>query len=65
MSEVLDTDKNRELICDSPQIAEWVIGTWLSHVHVLNKYAMDKETETWAPKVSYPSFGTDSVGRRM
>lgn len=48
-----------------PQIAEWVIGTWLSHVHALAKYTMDKETETWAPKISFPTFGTDSVGRRM
>jgi phosphoglycerate dehydrogenase-like enzyme len=48
-----------------PQIAEWVIGTWLSHVHSLNRYARDQLNEVWKPLVDFNAFGTDSVGRRM
>lgn len=53
------------LMRNRPQIAEWVIGTWLSHVHSLNRYASDVRSETWDPLLNFHSFGTDSVGRRM
>lgn len=42
-----------------------MIGTWLSHVYSLNRYAMDQQREAWNPLVDFNAFGTDSVGRRM
>jgi hypothetical protein len=46
-----------------PQIAEWVISSWLSHTHHLRKYAEDMKTGRW--ENSYESPVTDSVGATM
>lgn len=48
-----------------PQIAEWVIGTWISHLYGLNHYSKYQDNEDWHPKTDMRAFGTDSVGRRM
>ncbi|KAI1073474.1 hypothetical protein F5B20DRAFT_566983 [Whalleya microplaca] len=46
-----------------PQIAEWVIGTWLSHQHNFMRHAADMKTGHWSsPFVSHVQ---DSAGLRM
>ncbi|KAH7311315.1 D-isomer specific 2-hydroxyacid dehydrogenase [Stachybotrys elegans] len=46
-----------------PQIAEWVIGSWLSFSHHFAKYAQDMKTGTWEAYNDSPV--TDSLGARM
>ncbi|KAI1497249.1 D-isomer specific 2-hydroxyacid dehydrogenase [Biscogniauxia marginata] len=47
----------------APQIAEWVIGTWLSHQHHFLKHASLMKTATWPPVFEYPV--EDSPGLRL
>ncbi|KAI0592885.1 D-isomer specific 2-hydroxyacid dehydrogenase [Biscogniauxia sp. FL1348] len=47
----------------APQIAEWVIGTWLSHQHHFLKYASLMKSGTWPNLFEYPV--EDSPGLRM
>ncbi|KAM0329495.1 hypothetical protein ACHAQA_004804 [Verticillium albo-atrum] len=46
-----------------PQIAEWVIGTWLSHQHRFLHYHDSQREGSWANRLAYPV--EDSVGLRM
>ncbi|CRK20156.1 D-2-hydroxyacid dehydrogenase like protein [Verticillium longisporum] len=46
-----------------PQIAEWVIGTWLSHQHRFLHYHDSQCEASWANRLAYPV--EDSVGLRM
>ncbi|KAJ3522700.1 hypothetical protein NM208_g12748 [Fusarium decemcellulare] len=49
--------------CQPPQIAEWVIGTFLSHEHHLQIYAKQQEQELWRPRLE---LGMEvSTGRRI
>ncbi|CAJ2513996.1 Uu.00g021150.m01.CDS01 [Anthostomella pinea] len=47
----------------APQIAEWVIGTWLSHGHKFQRYASLMETGKW--EQSFDVRVQDSPGLRM
>ncbi|KIV85050.1 hypothetical protein PV11_00786 [Exophiala sideris] len=47
-----------------PQIAEWVIGTWLSHQHQFPKYAAYQKEGYWEPVHKTPLF-QDSWSLRM
>ncbi|KIX02708.1 uncharacterized protein Z518_08650 [Rhinocladiella mackenziei CBS 650.93] len=46
-----------------PQIAEWVIGTWLSHQHQFGKYGDYMKKSYWEP--AYQASFEDSSGLRM
>lgn len=46
-----------------PQIAEWVIGSWLSHQHQFSRYAGHMQQGYWEPP--YKSEIDDSTGLRM
>lgn len=46
-----------------PQIAEWVIGTWLSHEHHFQVYAEQQKQELWRPRLEMEV--NVSTGRRM
>ncbi|KAF4978486.1 hypothetical protein FZEAL_5132 [Fusarium zealandicum] len=49
--------------CQPPQIAEWVIGTYLSHEHRFQVYAEQQKEELWRPRIE---LGMQvSTGRRM
>ncbi|KAF7548636.1 hypothetical protein G7Z17_g6944 [Cylindrodendrum hubeiense] len=49
--------------CQPPQIAEWVIGTWLSHEHHFQVYAEQQKQELWRPRLEMQV--NVSTGRRM
>ncbi|KAI0124192.1 D-isomer specific 2-hydroxyacid dehydrogenase [Xylariales sp. AK1849] len=46
-----------------PQIAEWVIGAWLSHQHHFSRYEQQMKRGFWEPL--YTSRVEDSTGARM
>lgn len=46
-----------------PQIAEWVIGTWLSHQHHFSRYEAQMKRGYWEP--TYASKVEDSTATRM
>lgn len=49
--------------CQPPQIAEWVIGTWLASQHSFSKFAENQQRSRWD---TLPSVKVeDSVGLRM
>lgn len=46
-----------------PQIAEWVIGAYLSHQHHFHVYAEQQKQQLWRPRLE---LGVQvSTGRRM
>ncbi|KAF7557525.1 hypothetical protein G7046_g6015 [Stylonectria norvegica] len=49
--------------CQPPQIAEWVIGLYLSHEHHFQIYAEQQREELWRPRLELGV--SDSHGRRM
>jgi phosphoglycerate dehydrogenase-like enzyme len=50
------------LVC-SPQIAEWVIGAWLSHQHHFPRYQEQMKTGYWEPPLT--AKVQDSTRARM
>ncbi|KAJ4133017.1 hypothetical protein NW754_015828 [Fusarium falciforme] len=49
--------------CQPPQIAEWVIGAYLSHQHHFHVYAEQQKQQLWRPRLE---LGMQvSTGRRM
>ncbi|RSM17429.1 hypothetical protein CDV31_003678 [Fusarium ambrosium] len=46
-----------------PQIAEWVIGTWIMNQRQFLEHARNMETQRW--KTCYEHKATDSAGSRM
>ncbi|KAM5346806.1 hypothetical protein ACJ41O_009811 [Fusarium nematophilum] len=49
--------------CQPPQIAEWVIGAYLSHQHHFHVYAEQQKQQLWRPRLE---LGMEvSTGRRM
>ncbi|KAK6719411.1 hypothetical protein SNK05_002548 [Fusarium graminearum] len=48
-----------------PQIAEWVIGTYLSHRLRLKEYSKLQEQGQWHPLNTDPEDATDTAGKRI
>ncbi|KAI1470498.1 uncharacterized protein F4812DRAFT_417834 [Daldinia caldariorum] len=47
----------------APQIAEWVIGAWLSHQHIFMHYLSNMKTGTW--EAPFAAAVNDSTGQRI
>ncbi|KEY68798.1 hypothetical protein S7711_00666 [Stachybotrys chartarum IBT 7711] len=47
----------------SPQIAEWVFGSWLSFTHHFQAYTEQQKAQDWRMRVDLPV--KDGLGRRM